>query len=162
MKAAHDRSQRDAELICSFSIAQAPQVNEFDRLSEPVRERIEGLLDVRIKDRVDHLMFKLVLIADRCRRKPIHFDIWIPEEVRATTACPVDLGVAQYREQPGSGVTPIKSRDCLVGPDDGVLNQVFGIGMVTGERASDSIQHIELRKHVLFEGPLAGRAEILP
>ena len=50
-------------------------------------------------------------------------------------------------EAAGPRMGAVEPVDAAVGPDQGVLHQVFGIGMVRGEGAGHPQQHLDLRQH---------------
>ncbi len=60
----------------------------------------------------------------------------------------IDLGVAQDRQQPGSGVPTIESVDGTVGTQQRVLHQVLGVMGVTRHPHGHGVHELQFWHHV--------------
>jgi len=58
---------------------------------------------------------------------------------------PVNLGVAHDGEQPRALVFSVEGVDAAPGPQQRVLNQVFGVSALFGHRHGNAQQHVHLR-----------------
>jgi hypothetical protein len=52
-------------------------------------------------------------------------------------------------------VATVEAVDAPVGPHERVLDEVFGVGRVAGQRSPDPQEYFDLGEHILGEGVLA-------
>lgn len=151
METTHDRPDRDVEELCDLGVREAVDVDEDDDAAEPLGERLQ---------RVEHDGIERLAHDDRFRRVPavvvlgeaFEGEILIIEQFGTTTAGPVYLRVAHDREEPRSGVAAVEGVDRAERPQQGVLDEVLGVGRSRHECPGDPQQKVDLGDDVASEG----------
>ena len=135
------------EEVGDLGVGQLLDVDEQQHRTKSGVQGGERRLDPVVHDRVDDGVFGAAGDRDAEGGAVPGVDA-VTEQLGALPAQRVQVGVPQDGQQPGPGVGAVETADVAVGADQGVLDQVLGVGPGTGQGVRDSQQDLDLRLDV--------------
>ena len=130
VQSAHHRSGGDAESLGGRGVGEATDVDEFHHRAEWLIEACQCCFDLGIEADIDH---RVGLFVAGQLSDPVGTAVGVAQQLGTSAPISIDVGVAQNRQQPRTRVTTVEAVDGAVCAQQGVLHQVLGVCVVTGE-----------------------------
>ncbi len=148
----HDRADRNAEYGGGLFIGEIVEVEQHHGGTKPRVEFTERERELLAQGLVEMRLFGAALFEGAEGRPGCGQHVPVTDQVGALSPVHVDIGVSQDRQQPRSRVPPVEPVEGAECSDEGLLDEVLGVGLVSGEPSGHSQQQPDLRFDLLAEG----------